>query len=246
MKIIKKNKYILIAIIVLIAFIYVFQFPKQDDISENSQKGKYELVNALEFDDLAEKDNAFVLDVHTPEQTHIPGTDAFIPYNKIKENIDSLPKDKSVPILVYCRSGSMSKKASDDLIELGYTEVYDLSGGINAYKESHVKVEINPSSTDLGTVIYGDVPTTNFTLTNFSPAPLTITKVTTSCTCTSAEVLKKNLDPYETTEIKVSFNPAVHKDDSDLGELTRTIYIDTDNPNFKQVTAEITANVIKK
>lgn len=246
MKIIKKNKYILIAIIVLIAFIYVFQFLKQDDISENSQKGKSELVNALEFDDLAEKDDAFVLDVHTPEQTHIPGTDAFIPYNEIEKNINKLPEDKNTPILVYCRSGSMSKTASNELIKLGYTEVYDLAGGINAYKESHVKVEISPSSIDLGTVIYGDVPTVNFTLTNFSPAPLVITKVTTSCSCTSAEVARKNLEPYETTEIKVSFNPAVHKDDTDLGELTRTIYIDTDNPNFKQVTTEITANVIKK
>lgn len=245
-QVIKKNKYVLIAIIVLIAAVYVFQFSKQEDISMSSQKGKVELVNALEFDELAKKEDAFVLDVHIPEQTHIPGTDAFIPYTEIEENINKLPKDRNTPILVYCRSGSMSKKAADNLINLGYTQVYDLSGGINAYKESNVKVEISPSSRDLGTVIYGDVPTTNFTLTNFSPAPLTITRVTTSCSCTSAEVVKKSLEPYETTEIKVSFDPAVHKDDTDLGELTRTIYIETDNPNFKQITAEITANVIKK
>jgi hypothetical protein len=46
--------------------------------------------------------------------------------------------------------------------------------------------------------------------------------------------------------ISVSFDPAVHKDDTDLGELTRTIYIDTDNPNFPKLTSTITANVIKE
>ena len=54
------------------------------------------------------------------------------------------------------------------------------------------------------------------------------------------------LDPYASTEIDVTFDPAVHKDDTDLGELTRTIYIETDNLNFPKVTAEIKAIVIKK
>ena len=44
----------------------------------------------------------------------------------------------------------------------------------------------------------------------------------------------------------VSFDPAVHKDDSDLGEVTKTIFIETDNINFSKLEAQITAKVIKK
>src|SRR3989344_8856172 len=96
-----------------------------------------QFVSPQKFAELAKDKNAFILDVHTPEQTHIPNTTAFIPYNQIQQNIDKLPADKSTPILVYCRSGSMSEKASKEIAELGYENVYDLKGGTNAYKESN-------------------------------------------------------------------------------------------------------------
>lgn len=204
-----------------------------------------QLVDSVAFSKLAKEKDSFLLDIHIPEQTHIPGTDAFIPYNEIAKNQDKLPQDKSTPILVYCRSGSMSKAASEEISKLGYTNVYDLKGGINAYKESNTEVIITPSNQDLGEVIYGDIPTTSFTLTNFTPMPVEITRVSTSCGCTKAEVEKKQLGAYEVTEVKVSFDPAVHGDVSDVGNIIRTIYVNTDNPNFPQLTSTITANVVK-
>lgn len=241
----KSSKYIMITLIVLGLGALVYLNKAKTNASNTDELG-FNSVNAVEFSKLTENDDAFLLDVHIPEQSHIPGTDAFIPYNELEENVDKLPQDKDTQILVYCRSGSMSREAAYELSQMGYTNIIDLDGGINAYKESHVSVDISPQTFDLGTVIYGDVATTEFTLTNFTPVELNITRVSTSCSCTSAEVENKTLAPYESTTVKVSFDPAVHKDDTDLGELTRTIYIDTDNSNFKQVTATITANVIKK
>lgn len=240
------NKKFLTILVVIIGVVGLW-FVNQNKKTVNSSVSNIEInsVNAVEFAKLAENESSFLLDVHIPEQTHIPGTDAFIPYNEIQQNIDKLPQDRNTQILVYCRSGSMSKEAALELIDLGYTNVVDLAGGINEYKEATVKVEISPASQDLGTVIYGDVAKTEFTLTNFTPQKLAITRVSTSCGCTSAEVEKRSLEPYESTIVSVSFDPAVHKDDTDLGELTRTIYIDTDNPNFPQATSMIYANVIK-
>ena len=94
-----------------------------------------QLVSPRKFAELGKEKNAFVLDVHTPEQTHIPGTNAFIPYDQIKQNLDKLPIDKSTPVLVYCRSGSMSAEASKEIAALGYVNVYDLDGGTDAYKK---------------------------------------------------------------------------------------------------------------
>lgn len=248
------NKKILILIAVLLSAVVLFWITNVSSGSSNvvvneeqkTTNSSVKLVSSQEFASLAKEKNAFLIDVHTPEQTHIPGTNAVIPFDKIIENINKLPADNSVPILVYCRSGSMSRKASEEIAALGYTNVYDLDGGTNAYKESNVSVSLSPATYALGTVIYGEVATTTFTLTNYTPLPLKVTRVSTSCGCTKASVEKEELGAYESTIVNVSFDPAVHKDDTDLGDLTRTIYIETDNPNFPSLESTITATVVKK
>lgn len=205
-----------------------------------------EMVSPLEAVGLIRDDSVFVLDVHTPQQLHIPGTDEFIAYDQIEENQDKLPSDKSTPILVYCRSGGMSAPAARTLSKLGYTNIYDLEGGIEAYRHSIAgEVVLEPAAQDLGTVVYGDVAQTEFTLTNFSDKPLNLTRVSTSCGCTKAEAEETVLKPYSSTTLKVTFDPAVHGDDTDVGELTRTIYIATDNPTYSDIQGSITASVIK-
>lgn len=236
-----KKKLIITAIIVT-AGLGLFLINKKPVVKNNVVK----LISPQEFTTLAKNKNAFIIDVHTPEQVHILGTDAVIPFDKIEENKDKLPTDKSTPILVYCRSGSMSTEASAEITALGYTNVYDLEGGTNAYKESNVSVFLSPESKSLGTVVYGDVVTTTYTLTNYTPLPIKITRVSTSCGCTKANVDKKELGAYESTIVNVTFDPAVHKDETDLGDLTRTIYISTDNPNFSDLESTFTATVIKK
>lgn len=206
----------------------------------------YKNISPQDMDKLMELKHPFLVDVHVPEQTHLPNTDLFVPYNKIKENLDKFPKDKNTQIIVYCRSGNMSMDASEQLIKAGYKNVNNLIGGINAYRESHYGIFMHPNIRDLGTVIYGDVAKTTFDLTNNTKEIIKITKVTTSCGCTKAVVEKETLEAYGSTKVNVTFDPAVHKDDTDLGNLTRIIYIETDHPNFKKLQSSITAKVIKK
>lgn len=82
-----------------------------------------------------------LIDVHIPEQAHIPGTDRFIPFNEIIARQGELPQDKEAKIVLYCRSGSMSRTASEALLEMGYTNVYNLAGGINGWKQMGYGVE---------------------------------------------------------------------------------------------------------
>lgn len=206
---------------------------------------KVKLTSPTEFAQLAQDNAAFMVDVHIPSQTQIPGTDAVIPYDRVQNNLNKLPTDKSTPILVYCRSGSMSARAAKEIAELGYTQVYDLEGGTDAYKQSQAVVAVTPAEQDLGTVVYGDVATTTFMLTNYTPQPIQVTRVSTSCGCTKATVEKEQLAAYESIPVTVTFDPAVHKDDTDLGELTRTIYIETNHPDFPQLENTLIAKVIK-
>jgi len=76
-----------------------------------------------------------VVNVHIPYQGEIEGTDANIAFNDIDALTETLP-DKNAPIVLYCRSGNMSEQATRDLVELGYTRVYDVPGGMNTWQSS--------------------------------------------------------------------------------------------------------------
>ena len=78
------------------------------------------------------KKDALLLDVRTLEEyseKHIPGS-VLIPVETISQEAESKLKDKSATILVYCRSGRRSVTASEALVKLGYTHIYNF-GGIN-------------------------------------------------------------------------------------------------------------------
>lgn len=81
---------------------------------------------------LPEKDFTLV-NVHIPYEGEIPQTDLFIPFNEVTAYLDRLP-DKEAPIVIYCRSGSMSTVAAKTLASLGYTNIMEVDGGFNAWK----------------------------------------------------------------------------------------------------------------
>ncbi len=79
-------------------------------------------------------EEVYLLDVHIPKQEHISGTDDFIPFNQLAANKSKLPANKDTEIVVYCRSGNMSETASRELVSMGYTNVKNLLGGVQAWK----------------------------------------------------------------------------------------------------------------
>ncbi|MCC6803568.1 MAG: rhodanese-like domain-containing protein [Anaerolineae bacterium] len=90
-----------------------------------------ELANVL-----ANEANAYtIVNVHIPHEGEIDGTDLRIAYNDIDALMTALP-DKNVPIIVYCRSGNMSAQATTVLVERGYSQVYDVPGGMIAWEAS--------------------------------------------------------------------------------------------------------------
>ncbi len=98
--------------------------------------------NPIEFLDadafaafLEENPDLDLINVHVPYEGHIEGTDAFVDFREIL-NFEDLPKDLAKPIVLYCRSGNMSGQAATELADAGYSNIIDLSGGMNAWTAS--------------------------------------------------------------------------------------------------------------
>ena len=89
---------------------------------------------------LKEKDFIFI-NVHIPFAGNIAGTDLSIPYDQIEENLSQLPSDKNAKILLYCRSGRMSSIAAEELVSLGYTNIWNLDGGMEGWEQAGFEID---------------------------------------------------------------------------------------------------------
>ena len=95
----------------------------------------YQQITQEEAKNMMDTQEAIVLDVREQDEFdtgHIPGA-VLLPVGTITKDTAAavIPELDSV-VLVYCRSGNRSKKASQALVELGYTGIYEF-GGINTW-----------------------------------------------------------------------------------------------------------------
>lgn len=101
-----------------------------------TEDGFYVNVTPAELGAMLDAKDFPLVNVHIPYEGEIEETDLLIPYDGIQERIDELPQAKGSKIVVYCRSGGMSAIAAEALVDLGYTNVWNLDGGMIAWEEA--------------------------------------------------------------------------------------------------------------
>ncbi len=100
-------------------------------------KTEYKKITATEAEEMMDEDTV-TLDVRNQseyDQGHIPNA-VLLPVSEITQRAGEVLPDKEQVILVYCQSGMRSAQAAEELVDLGYNNVYDFgsivdwSGGI--------------------------------------------------------------------------------------------------------------------
>ena len=98
-------------------------------------------ITPAELSQRLQQEDLFLVDVHTPQQRHIKGTDQFVPYDAVEKNLNRFPKDKNTPIYIYCESGRMGEIAARSLRALGYSNLFNLKGGERAWRAAGLPLE---------------------------------------------------------------------------------------------------------
>lgn len=105
-------------------------------IASNLLNGDFKQVNVDKVRDLVES-NAYIIDVREVreyENGHIKGAKN-IPLSQLRERVNEIPKD--VPVYLHCRTGQRSYNAALALQNLGYKNLYNVTGsflGLSFYE----------------------------------------------------------------------------------------------------------------
>jgi len=111
-------------------------------ISCNAQKEA--VLNADAFEKAIVKENVQILDVRTPGEFNSGHIKNALQANwnesaEFERRISFL--DKSKPVYVYCLAGGRSAAAASKMRNDGYQQVFELQGGINAWKSADKSLE---------------------------------------------------------------------------------------------------------
>lgn len=90
-------------------------------------------ISYKDLEEFIKHQRGLIIDVRSNqeyEEGHINGAINIPVYNIVNE-INKIERDKERVIILYCSSGTRSKKAKTELEKLGYENVYNLKGGID-------------------------------------------------------------------------------------------------------------------
>lgn len=105
-------------------------------VEATKAKGTIKVLDPITYKEAIANKDLQLIDVRTPgerEEGFIENS-KLIDYNAEGFKDKLLELDKTKPVYIYCQSGGRSALASEMMMELGFSEVYDLQGGYLAWE----------------------------------------------------------------------------------------------------------------
>ena len=103
--------------------------------------GTYYNITPAQLAEMLKHKDFYFVNVHVPYAGELEQTDAFIPFQSTEtQRVTDYPADKSAKIVLYCRSGRMSTIVAQEQVKAGYTNVWNLDGGFEAWEQAGYSV----------------------------------------------------------------------------------------------------------
>jgi hypothetical protein len=105
------------------------------------------------------------------------------------------------------------------------------------------EIVLVPAEVNFGTIPNDASVTRTFEIRNEGPGSLEITGLSTSCSCTIAEVANDRIAPGESTVLTVTFDPTSHN--GATGDFMRQIFIRSNDPDTPERTFTLWVTVVE-
>ena len=99
-----------------------------------SASGAVQLIN---------REKAVVIDVSETDEFaagHVGGAKN-VPFNQLEEKLSAAVKNKALPVILVCATGSRANRAVAVAKKLGYEQAQALGGGLKAWKDANLPLE---------------------------------------------------------------------------------------------------------
>lgn len=110
---------------------------------QNSYSEALKQISIDEFEKLRKTDKGILLDVRTLDEIVDGFIEGAVFSDYYSDNFEAIiakyPKEKTV--YIYCRSGNRSNKAAKIFVKNGFSKVYNIKGGMNAWKAANKDVK---------------------------------------------------------------------------------------------------------
>ena len=100
-------------------------------------------IGTLEATRLMNQGTTLILDIREGEDYasgHLPRA-RHIPLSQLSKRVDEIGKFKDKPVIVTCGTGTRAGSATRVLKQAGFTNVFELRGGVNAWQQASLPVE---------------------------------------------------------------------------------------------------------
>ncbi len=181
-------------------------------VAENIINKKVKTVYWRQLRDIR-LEHEFLLDVRTVEEFEtgsLPGA-VNIPLDELRDRIDEVPRDH--PVYAFCAVGQRGYLAYRILSQRGYTEVYNLSGGLKTFRAATAPIILRQTE-DSGKSSVADKPS-GVPIVTDAPASRTIRVDACGLQCPGPILkMKKTMDtllPGESVEI-IATDPGFGRD----------------------------------
>ena len=132
---IKNNPVLVLLFIAILVTIIVYEVRLK--LAANTE------LSALQLLHHSNNEQALIIDVRDLadfKKGHIPQSES-IPLNELDSRSDHLKNSNKPYIIFYCQTGVRSQDAAKKFVKLGFKNIYQLSGGIDAWLNANLPIK---------------------------------------------------------------------------------------------------------